>query len=182
MIAALILAGGSARRMGGVDKPLLSLGRHTILAEILLRLRPQVAAIALSANGDPARLGAYGLPVLADPVPDQGPLAGLLQGLEWAAGCGAEALLSVPGDTPFVPRDLATRLSPAPACAASGGHVHPLVALWPVSCRHRLQGWTDPRVRSFAQAIGMREVVFADEAAFLNVNTPDDLAAARRMH
>jgi molybdopterin-guanine dinucleotide biosynthesis protein A len=177
MIAALILAGGGARRMGGVDKPLLSLGRRTILAEILARLRPQVSAIALSANGDPARFGAYGLPVLADPVPDQGPLAGLLQGLEWAAGCGAEALLSVPGDTPFVPRDLAARLSPAPACASSGGQVHPLVALWPVACRDRLRAWTDPRVRSFAREIGMREVV-CEEAAFLNVNTPSDLAAA----
>jgi molybdopterin-guanine dinucleotide biosynthesis protein A len=178
MIAALILAGGAARRMGGVDKPLLSLGRRTILAEILLRLRPQAAMVALSANGDPARFGAYGLPVLADPVPDQGPLTGLLQGLEWAARCGAEALLSVPGDTPFVPRDLVARLSPAPACAASGGHVHPLVALWPVASRSRLHAWTNPRVRSFASAIGMREVAFADAQAFLNVNTHADLAAA----
>jgi len=186
MIAALILAGGGARRMGGVDKPLLSLGDRTILAEILARLRPQAGAVALSANGDQARFGGYGLPVLPDPVADQGPLAGVLQGLEWAAGGGAEMLLTIPGDTPFVPRDLALRLCPAPACAASGGHLHPLVALWPVACRERLRSWTDKRVRSFAEAIGMRAVVFEDDGAFLNVNTPADLAAAveaaRRMH
>jgi len=186
MIAALILAGGSARRMGGVDKPLLPLGNRTILAEILSRLRPQAGVVALSANGDPSRFADYCLPVLPDPVPGQGPLAGVLQGLHWAARCGAEALLTTPGDTPFIPRDLAARLSPAPACASSGGHVHPLAALWPVACRGRLQGWTNPRVRSFAEAIDMRSVAFEDAAAFLNVNTPADLAAAveaaRRMH
>jgi len=182
MIAALILAGGSARRMGGVDKPLLPLGGATILAEILARVRPQVAAVALSANGDPARFGAYALPVLPDPVADQGPLLGVLQGLEWAAGFGAEILLTVPGDTPFIPRDLVVRLSPAPACAASGGHIHPLVALWPVACRARLRGWTQRRVRGFAEAIGMRIVAFEDDGAFLNVNTDADLEAARRMH
>jgi molybdopterin-guanine dinucleotide biosynthesis protein A len=186
MIAALILAGGGARRLGGVDKPLLPLGGTTILAELLARLRPQADALALSANGDPARFGAYDLPVLPDPVPDQGPLAGVLEGLHWAARCGAQALLTVPGDTPFVPRDVAARLGPAPACASSGGQVHPLVALWPVACRDRLRGWTDKRVRGFAQAIGMRTVAFADADAFLNVNTPADLAAAveaaRRMH
>jgi molybdopterin-guanine dinucleotide biosynthesis protein A len=181
MIAALILAGGGARRLGGVDKPLLRLGGTTILAELLARLRPQAEAVALSANGDPARFAAYDLPVLPDPVPDQGPLAGVLEGLHWAARCGAQALLTVPGDTPFIPSDLADRLSPAPACAASGGHVHPLVALWPVACRGRLQGWTGKRVRSFAEAIGMREVGFEDAGAFLNVNTPGDLAAANRM-
>jgi len=186
MIAAIILAGGGARRMGGVDKPLLPLGGTTILAEILTRLRPQAGAIALSANGDPARFGVYGLPVLPDPVPDQGPLMGVLQGLDWAAGRGAEALLTIPGDTPFIPPDLISRLSPAPACASSAGHVHPLVSLWPVACRDRLRGWTNKRVRSFAETIGMRIVAFENDGAFLNVNTPADLAlaveAARRMH
>jgi molybdopterin-guanine dinucleotide biosynthesis protein A len=178
MIAALILAGGGAVRLGGGDKTLLSLGRRSMLAEILLRLRPQASAIALSANGNPARFAAYNLPVLADALPDQGPLAGLLQGLEWAADLGAQALLSVPGDTPFLPRDLAARLSPAPACAASGGEVHPLIALWPVACLGRLREWRNPRVRAFAEAIGMRQVAFDDASAFLNVNTPHALAAA----
>ena len=105
--------------MGGRDKPLLSLGSRTILAEILGRLEGQAQAIALSANGDPSRFAAYHLPVLPDPTPDQGPLAGVLEGLKWAASLGAEALLTVPGDTPFIPRDLAQRLQPAPAGAGS---------------------------------------------------------------
>ena len=116
--------------------------------------------------------------MLPDPVPDQGPLAGVLEGLAWAARLGAEALLTVPGDTPFIPGDLAGLLRPAPACATSGGNVHPLVALWPIGCLDRLRGWKDPRVRSFAQAIAMRHVAFDDPAAFLNVNTPAELAMA----
>ena len=164
--------------MGGVDKTLLSLGRRAILGEILLRLAGQTSAVALSANGDPARFSAYPLRVLADPLPDQGPLAGVLAGLEWAAGIGAEAMLTVPGDTPFIPKDLAHRLAPSPAWASSGGRVHPLVALWPTSARDRLRAWDDARVRSFGEAIGMRTVAFEDPRAFLNVNTPADFAIA----
>ena len=178
MIAALILAGGSAVRMGGLDKPLLSLGRRTILAEILDRLAGQAAAVALGANGDPDRFAAYSLPILSDPMPNQGPLTGVLQGLNWAMSIGADALLTVPGDTPFIPEDLGRRLAPAPAWASSGGHVHPLVALWPTAACHHLRTWANPRVRSFGEAIGMRTIAFDDPTAFLNVNTPADLAIA----
>jgi hypothetical protein len=51
----VILAGGQATRMGGSDKGLLPLGSSTLLAQVIARLDPQVAGIALNANGDPAR-------------------------------------------------------------------------------------------------------------------------------
>lgn len=146
----------------------------------------ELAEIAISANGDPARFAAFGRPVLADgPFTGEGPLAGILAGLDWAFRIGAVALLSVPGDTPFVPRGLAAALSPPPACAASDGHVHHLVALWPVGVRMTLRDHLSrpgPRhVARFAEAIGMRRVDFPPAAwdPFLNVNTPADLAAAR---
>ena len=183
-VAALILAGGQARRMGGGDKPLLDVGGRPMLARILTALGP--LPVAISANGDPARFAAFGRPVLPDgPYAGQGPLAGLLAGLDWAAGLGAEALLSVPGDTPFVPPDLVRRLSPAPACAASLGQPHPLVALWPVGCRAALRAWLDapnPRaVFRFARTIGVRLVDFPVQTTdpFLNVNTPEELTDAR---
>ncbi|MGH7041060.1 MAG: NTP transferase domain-containing protein [Acetobacteraceae bacterium] len=121
--AALVLAGGSGRRLGGVDKSLLDLGGRALLAWIIERLRTEpVGAIALSANGDPARFAAFGLPVLDDgPFAGAGPLAGLLAGLDWAASRGAATLLSVPGDTPFVPAGLVQALAPPPACAAGDG-------------------------------------------------------------
>ncbi|HTC12505.1 MAG TPA: NTP transferase domain-containing protein [Acetobacteraceae bacterium] len=69
--AALVLAGGGARRLGGIDQPLLMLGGQTVLARILLTPAPQAGPIALSANSDPAWFAACGLPVL-----DDGALAG----------------------------------------------------------------------------------------------------------
>ena len=190
-VCALVLAGGGARRLGGGDKPLRALGGKTLLAHVLARLGTAGdMAIALSANGDPARFAGFGLPVLDDGAfAGQGPLAGVLAGLDWAAGRGAGALLTVPGDTPFIPRDLAARLAPAPACAASGGRVHHLVALWPVAARaalrSRLAADGPRKVAVFAATVGLRVVAFADEDQpcdpFLNVNTPEDLARARRM-
>ncbi len=184
--AALILAGGKASRMGGGDKPLLDIGGTCMLSRVIAALRPDAAAIAISANGDPARFAAFGLPVLPDGAfGGEGPLAGVLAGLDWAAALHADALLTVPGDTPFVPSGLATALTPPPACAATGDRAHHLVALWPVACRDDLRRLLSVpgrrNVEHFARLIGMRRVDFplAKWDAFVNVNTPEDLARAR---
>ncbi|HWA80514.1 MAG TPA: molybdenum cofactor guanylyltransferase MobA [Acetobacteraceae bacterium] len=187
--AALILAGGRAERLGGAEKPLLPIGERTILERILTVIADETSAVALSANGDPARFASFGLPVLPDGrFFGQGPLAGLLAGLEWAASLGAATLLSIPGDTPFLPKRLATRLAPAPSFAASGGRAHYLVALWPLTVRAALaERLTVPGPRSvarFAAEIGSRIVEFPAEPQselFFNINTPADLARARAM-
>jgi molybdopterin-guanine dinucleotide biosynthesis protein A len=186
MIVALALAGGQARRMGGGDKVLLPLGGATVLDAMLARLAPQVAQVAISANGDAARFGRFGLPVLADPPWAQGPLAGVAAGLTWAAGLGAASLLTVPGDTPFIPKDLVARLRPAPAWAESGGAVHRLVALWPVAAGPLLEAWLrgggSLRVLDFGLSLGMRGVAFPETPdPFLNINTPADLAQAEAL-
>ena len=128
------------------------------------------------------------LPVLPDGAfRGEGPLAGVLAGLDWAATLGAEALLTVPGDTPFIPCGLAAALAPPPSCAATNGRAHHLVALWPVACRadlRRVLSAPGPRdIARFAAGIGMRRVDFAVAKwdPFLNVNTPEDLAAARAL-
>jgi molybdenum cofactor guanylyltransferase len=181
--AALILAGGRAERLGGAEKPLIRIGGRTILERILAALGDDVAAVALSANGDPSRYSRFGLPVLPDgPFAGQGPLAGLLAGLDWAATLGAAELLSLPGDTPFLPPGLAARLAPAPAVAASGSRRHHLVALWPVTARTslaaRLAAPGSRAVAAFAVTLGPRVVEFPASPydPFLNINTPDDLA------
>jgi molybdopterin-guanine dinucleotide biosynthesis protein A len=163
---------------------LLTIGASTILARIITTL--DLAEIAISANGDPARFAAFGRPVLGDgEFTGQGPLAGLFAGLDWACSIGATALLTVPGDTPFVPRGLAASLTPPPACAVSRGRVHHLVALWPMGARIPLRDLLSrpgPRkVETFAEMIAMRRVDFplATWDPFLNVNTPADLQAAR---
>ena len=112
-----------------------------------------------------------------------GPLAGVLAGLDWAAGQGAEVLATVPGDTPLVPTGLVARLSPAPAFAAHAGRMHWLVGLWPVASRFVLcdmlaAASRGPRVSDYARAIGARAVDLPDDSLD-NVNTPDDLARLR---
>ena len=111
-----ILAGGLARRMGGGDKALRSIGGRTVLDRLLDRLAPQVARLILNANDDPDRFGALGLPVVADSLPDHpGPLAGVLAALEWTAATAPDVawVVTVPGDAPFIPRDLVARLHAA---------------------------------------------------------------------
>ena len=185
-IAALVLAGGAARRMGGQDKPLLQVGGVAMLARIIATLQADGHATAISANGDPARLAAFALPVLPDgEFQGEGPLAGVLAGLDWAATLGMDALLTVPGDTPFVPAGLAAAFAPPTACAVSNGRAHHLVALWPLACRDGLRrvlsGPGRRDIAHFARGIGMRQVDFAVAKCdpFLNVNTPEDLAMAR---
>ncbi len=190
---AVILAGGEARRLGGIDKTLIPIGGKPILSLILERLQPQVDRIAIGANGDPARFTGFGLPVLADQRRGIGPLGGLLRALDWAAEQGAEDLLTVPGDTPFIPSDLLRRLLPAPAVAASAGRRHHLVALWPVAWRDALAVHLDrlapdvPRraygTLAFAAPRAMREVTFEVDGTdpFFNVNTGQDRAQAQAM-
>lgn len=176
--------------MGGGDKTLLMLGGQTLLARIIDRIAPQVDALALNANHDPARFAAYGLPVLPDPMPGQpGPLAGVLAGLLWAAELGAEWLISVPGDAPFVPPDFVSRLlagrgNAAYACAATGGRTHPVAALWPVADAGRLAAALAAGQRKIDAFTGPDTAIIAWPDApidpFMNINTPLDLVKAER--
>ena len=82
----VVLAGGLARRMGGVDKMHIPIGGETILERIINRLFPQCDEMIISGNAEAKRFGDTGLPVVADSVPDYpGPLAGILSGLDWSA-------------------------------------------------------------------------------------------------
>jgi molybdenum cofactor guanylyltransferase len=182
--AGLILAGGAARRMGGGDKPLLTVGGQSMLAAVIAALN--LPHVAISANGDPTRFATFGLPVLSDGAfRDQGPLAGLLAGLEWAASLGMTALLTAPGDVPFLPSGLADWLAPPPCSVSSLGRHHHLIALWPVDrapdLRRMLSVPGSRHVARFAATIGMRYAVFTapNGDPFANVNTPEDLAWAR---
>ena len=196
-LVGLLLAGGQSRRMGGGDKALRELAGVPLLAHVIERLRPQVEALVLNANGDPARFAGFGLPVVADGVPGfAGPLAGVLAGLDWAAAHRPDCphVLSVATDAPFLPRDLAARLVAAMseagadlACAASGGRAHPVFGLWPVRLREDLRRAVAAQgVRKVDQWTARHRLVtvdFADQPVdpFFNANRPEDLEAAARL-
>lgn len=193
----VILAGGLATRMGGGDKGLLRLDEKTLLGHVIDRLEPQVAGLALNANGDPARFDAYGLPVLPDSVDGfAGPLAGVLAGLDWAFGMGGDAIVTAAADTPFFPCDLVPRLQEAGEAMrhaivlaatpdATRGQVrHPTFGLWPVALRDDLRNALNSGLRKvvvWTDGHDGREAVFpvAGFDPFFNVNTPDDLEKAR---
>jgi molybdenum cofactor guanylyltransferase len=193
----LVLAGGLARRMGGGDKARLSIGGATILQRALARIGPQCEAVILNANGDPRRFADTGLAVVPDSIPDfAGPLAGILAGLDWAAANAPRCawLLSVPGDCPFLPKDLVARLHEAHlqagaplACARSGEWRHPVVGLWPVDLREDLRrALIDDGLRKIEIWTARHGVAIADWPPapvdpFFNVNTPDDAARAESL-
>lgn len=194
-LAVVILAGGRATRMGGGDKPLKALKGVPILSHVLARVARQGRALVLNANGDPARFAEFGLPVVADAESDfPGPLAGILAGLDWAAAQGiASDVLSVPGDCPFIPHDLAERLEDARqkagsplVCAGSGGWTHPVIGLWPVRLREDLRAAMaqgERKIDRFTARFGCATAEWPVEPfdPFFNVNTPEELAEAERM-
>jgi molybdopterin-guanine dinucleotide biosynthesis protein A len=187
---AVILAGGSSTRLGGGDKCLLPLGNASILAETINALVPQVSSIAINSNSDPRLFDETGLEVFCDVMPGRlGPLAGILSAMQWAQALGASHVLTVACDTPFLPRDLATRLVTGAwddiAVAASAGRIHPTVGLWPVrhaeKLKHDLVNGTR-RVHGWLETVPFAVVEFLCDPVdpFWNINTHSDWEAAAR--
>jgi molybdopterin-guanine dinucleotide biosynthesis protein A len=193
----VLLAGGLARRMGGGDKPMRTIGGRTILDRVIARLAPQCDGLILNANGDPARFAAFGLPVIADTVQDfPGPLAGILAALDWTAANrpGVGWILSAAADCPFLPRDLVARLQRARiaedaqlAVAASDGQSHPVIGLWSVSLReelrHALVVEDVRKIDRWTERYRLATVTWPTEPLdpFFNANTMDDIAEAERL-
>lgn len=218
-VMGIILAGGQGRRMGFVDKPLISLGagvqgahgagengNETILAHILDRLTPQTARVIINANAARELYARYGIEVVPDNVDGcLGPLSGVLTGLDWAAmNTGFTHVLTVPGDAPFIPRDLAKAMIMALNAAAdaggdnggdngmtlvrasSNGRAHPVIGLWPVAIRARLRdALVNDDIRKidrFTADFPMHDVDFAGVPdPFFNINTDEDVAMAKRI-
>lgn len=196
-IIGVLLAGGLARRMGGGDKPMQTVGGESMLARVVARLSPQCDGLILNANGDPARFADLDLPVVADAVAGfPGPLAGVLAGLDWVALNRPDArwMLSAAADCPFLPRNLVRRLDDSRraqdtplAVAASGGQNHHVIALWSVALREPLR---EAVVSEGCRAVGRWMARYPVATAewpvtpfdpFFNANTPADLAEANRL-
>ncbi len=196
----VLLAGGRSSRIGGGDKCLLQLRGRPLLAHAIERLKPQVSALVLNANGDPKRFASFGLPVIGDSIDEQpGPLAGVLAGMEWA---DAEApnmrfIVTVPTDTPFFPDDLVARLVGAqqgrevPAIAASDSGEHPVFGIWPVALAATLRRDLASGLRKtldWAHGQGAVTARFApariqgrEVEPFFNINEAKDLAEAEAL-
>jgi len=193
-IAGLILAGGQGARMAHQDKGLVLLNGAPMVAHVARRLAPQVGRLIISANRHAERYAQYGT-VVADGEPAlgdfQGPLVGIAAGLAAASHADVDWVVAVPCDTPFLPHDLATRLiaeavsAKAPlAYAMAGGQRHAACmalrpSLLPDLRAYLLAG--DRKVGLWQARVGGVAACFDDAPdAFMNVNTPEELAAAER--
>lgn len=185
-IAALILAGGQGRRMGG-GKAFAQLGGRPLIAHVHDRMARQAETVHISANDDPADFAGYAFGVLPDDETGSlGPLSGILQGLRRARRDGFSHVASAPVDTPFLPANFISRLSengPGLVLASSGGRLHPACALWPVLLEASMAAYLaggGRRLLDFAAMSGHTIAAWRGGKLdpFFNINTPDDLAAA----
>ena len=181
-ITAIILCGGRATRLGGIEKPLADLGGKSLLAHVIARLEPQVDSIMLSVGRNSARYAVFGYPVVVDADPDQGPLAGIVTAL---AAVDTPWTLTTPADTPFLPANLVHALAPScrergAAVVSAGGHRQNLAMLLDGKQATALAEFYRAggrAVHRWLVASGVDEVAFPEDG-FQNINTPDDLALA----
>ncbi len=189
-IGAVVLAGGQARRLGGLDKGLIQLQGRPLAAWVIDRLRAQVDEIVISANRHLREYGALGYPVHSDDIPGHaGPLAGIHAA---ASRMSSEWVLTSPCDTPFLPTDLARRLMRAlqqqghqAVYAADAQQPHFGIMLFNRALLNHLKSFLEAGGRKaggWLAAVGATPVVWpADSEAFFNVNTPEDLARAESL-
>ena len=192
-IVGTILAGGKGSRMDGANKALLMLGKKPFVRHVSDRLAPQVSILGVNANRDLEHFlaGAFSLIVVPDGIGGHlGPLDGILGAMMFAKDHACTHALTVSVDTPFIPMDLAERLSEkagdSPAIASSNGRIHGTCGLWPVTLIAGLNTFiladSSLKIMDYLKQTGFTEVAFEGDNPdpFFNINTPDDLVVAAR--
>lgn len=198
-IAAAILAGGRARRLGGLDKPRLIVGTdpsgppgRTIIVrqvDLLQRIASQMLVVTTPTDRSlhPSRFDDVPVTVAVDQFVDAGTLGGIHAAL---AAATAPLVLVVGGDMPFLNIDVLRALTQVPACAdgrwvRTSRGPEPLLACYKRRTLDRVTRVLRQGIRR-ATALGDTLVMDALEGdalrlldpegrAATNVNTPEDL-------
>ena len=193
-ITGLILAGGRAQRMGGIDKGLIPFHGKPLIESAISRLKPQVSTILINANRSITKYSHYGYPVLMDETPDfSGPLAGFSVGLKH---CKTPYLLTSPCDSPLLPTDLATNMATElednnlelvfASSKEADGKVwsQPVFCLIKTSLQDSLNTFLskgDLKIDRWFKELRSGTVVFENPQVFANVNTPEELVALEKV-
>lgn len=188
-ITGLLLAGGRAQRMGGIDKGLIPFQGKALIEHAINRLGPQVFSLIINANRNHDIYSRYGYPIVADE--DQnfaGPLAGYLAGLK---ACNTPYLMTVPCDSPLFPTDLVKTLADTlvrqkanivyASSQDSSGKIwaQPVFCLIKKDMADSLQQFLADGHRKIDRWFAQQNActtIFENESAFANANTPEELA------
>jgi len=187
-VTGIILAGGQSRRMG-VDKAMIRLSGKTLVeqtAHIFKRLFAETIII----SKDPGRFKSAGCRELADRSDEKGAMVGILTALE---ASGTEFIFTAACDMPFLNEKLISLIVNKGrafdvALPCSGGHSHPLHALYSRRCLKAMaeslergekslmrfiNGLPSDRVRIISE----EEIRLIDPGkdSLLNMNTPEEL-------
>jgi molybdopterin-guanine dinucleotide biosynthesis protein A len=191
-VTGVIQAGGKSMRMGGRPKALLELGGRRIIERVLDAVAPVVDDVLIVTN-TPELYDFLRLPMVADAYPDHGSLGGIFTGLAAATG---DVAFTVACDMPFIHREVARMIVDR---AAEGDVVIPRVgeqletmhATYTKACLPHIEMRLLARrlrIVGFFESVRVVEVGEAEVAryrapdvAFMNVNTPEELARARAL-
>lgn len=187
-VTTVILAGGLGKRIGG-DKGLQVLHGKTLMAWVLDAIRAESDEILINVNNDNHAYQAYGFPLIADQLPGWlGPLAGLQSALLSASH---DFVMTVPCDTPYLPRGLINKLQLAQrrqnseaAVVLVAGRRQPAIALYRKSVLPKLTaylGGGGRKVNDWLGSLQLSVVNFDNEDEFGNINTQEDLLRANKM-
>ena len=198
IIPCVILAGGKGRRMGGKEKALIHLLDRPLLSYVLEKVSGKVAPIALNINTNFDNFQKFGYKIIKDPIKGHlGPLAGILASLNWAKEINQDWVVTLPCDTPFLPKNLVQSMvetkNKTPevdlVVAKSRGFNHPVIALWKSDINQKLQSALNEGVRKidiFTAQLNIAYVDFdkiqnSDFDPFTNLNSPQDLILAQQI-
>lgn len=182
-ITGVVLAGGRATRMGGIDKGLVPVAGTPMVEHVVQGLSPQVARVVINANRNLERYQSLAEAVVTDENRDfAGPLAGMAAAMQWARDGW---IVTVPCDSPLVPRDLVTRLIAALraddarlAVARGDGRLQPVFALLPCDLLESLRQFLASGERKIDRWYAGHRMAMADfddvPETFLNINTPEE--------
>ena len=198
IIPCVIIAGGKGKRMGGKEKALVNLLDRPLISYIIEKVSGKAAPIALNINTNFEKFKKFGYEILEDPIKGHlGPLVGVLASLNWARKLNQKWVLTLPCDTPFLPKDLVESLIKAKnenidldlVVAKSRGFNHPTIALWKTDNNLILKKAIEKDIRKIDIFTSQLKTSYLDFDnienstidPFTNLNSPNDLLIAKQI-
>ena len=191
-IAALIMIGGQSRRMGGGNKSFIKFNGKTIFDRVAENITPQIKKIIVNCNDERKELLKYNFTIIKDIKKGYlGPLAGIHSAMNWLNinDFNAEWLITLPGDTPFIPDDLISNFKKKMISdnkiilAQSGNKIHPVIGAWHLSLFKNLDNELNKGVRKILSWASLHKIDYVKYSInkfdpFFNINTKEDIKKA----